>query len=225
MRSSARCSAARQPSRRSTATPSADSAPSSTPIARPARASSTSIFTCSRDELWAGRQVVSSRAERLLRTPTAAPATPTRLRITGTSVYDASRLALDLLTSTPRIPTRRAPSMSCVRLSPTITASAAETPASFSAASKMLGCGFMKPCCEDETATSMRPSSSKCSWNASRQRCEFEISPIRMSLGRERLERRRHVVVEQKVLAQRPFLDRSPRRTAPRPRRRLPSPG
>ena len=46
-------------------------------------------------------------------------------------------------TSTPRIPTRRAPSISCVRLSPTITDSSALTPTSFSAASKMLGCGFM----------------------------------------------------------------------------------
>ena len=31
------------------------------------------------------------------------------------------------------------------------------------AASKMLGCGFMKPCCDDDTATSIRSSSSKCS--------------------------------------------------------------
>ena len=46
-------------------------------------------------------------------------------------------------TSTPRIPTRRAPSMSCDRLSPTITDSLASTPASVSAAAKMLGCGFM----------------------------------------------------------------------------------
>ena len=40
-------------------------------------------------------------------------------RITGTSVCGAG--SLERCTSTPRIPTRRAPSMSCGRLSPTIT--------------------------------------------------------------------------------------------------------
>ena len=46
---------------------------------------------------------------------------------------------------------RRAPATSCVRLSPTITASAAATCISSSAARKMLGCGFMKPCSDDDT--------------------------------------------------------------------------
>lgn len=46
-------------------------------------------------------------------------------------------------TSTPRMPSRRAPSMSCSRLSPTINASPGAASTCRSAASKMLGCGFM----------------------------------------------------------------------------------
>ena len=49
-----------------------------------------------------------------------------------------------------------------------------------SAAAKMLGCGFMKPCSDDETVAAINPRSSKCDWNDARQRCEFEISPMRM---------------------------------------------
>ena len=58
---------------------SAGSARSSTPIARPAKASSTSIFICSRDDRWPGRRASISSYE-------TARAAAVRLRITGTSV-------------------------------------------------------------------------------------------------------------------------------------------
>jgi hypothetical protein len=61
--------------------------------------------------------------------------------MTGTSVSGGA--SVERCTSTPRIPTRRAPSMSCDTLSPTIIDSLASTPASVIAAMKMLGCGFM----------------------------------------------------------------------------------
>src|SRR5437763_59676 len=57
---------------------------------------------------------------------------------------------------------------------------AAATSTSCSAAEKMLGCGFMKPCSDEDTVAAMSPSSSKCDWNDARQRCELEINPRRM---------------------------------------------
>ena len=45
----------------------------------------------------------------------------------------------------------------------TIIDSPAVTPACNSAASKMLGCGFMKPCSDEEIAADISPFSSKCS--------------------------------------------------------------
>src|SRR5216684_6221428 len=82
--------------------------------------------------------------------------------------------------NTPRMPARIAPSTSWRRLSPTITASAGATFTSCSAAEKMLGCGFMKPCSDEDTVAVMSPCSSKCDWNDARQRCELEMRPMRM---------------------------------------------
>ena len=60
------------------------------------------------------------------------------------------------------MPARLAPSTSWRTLSPTITASPAGTFTSCSAAEKMLGCGFMKPCSDEETVAAIKPCSSKC---------------------------------------------------------------
>ena len=77
------------------------------------------------------------------------------VRITGTSLATSppnGSSSAPRRTSTARMPARRAPSTSCPTLSPTITASAGATPSSCRHASKMLGFGFRKPCCDEETA-------------------------------------------------------------------------
>ena len=48
-----------------------------------------------------------------------------------------------------------------------------------SAARKMLGCGFIARAPTTRPRRRSTPRSSKCDWNDARQRCEFEISPIR----------------------------------------------
>ena len=74
-----------------------------------------------------------------------------------------------------------------------------------SAARKMLGCGFISPCSDDDTAHGDQPSSSKCDWNDARQRCEFEISPMRRPARSSSRRRRRDIVVQLEVLAGRPL--------------------
>ena len=70
----------------------------------------------------------------------------------------------------------------------------------------MLGCGFMKPCSDDETVTAIRPSSSKCDWNDARQRCEFEISPSRIPRARSVISAPGDVVVEREVMVLGPLV-------------------
>ena len=70
----------------------------------------------------------------------------------------------------------------------------------------MLGCGFISPCSDEDTAQAISPSSSKCDWNDARQRCEFEISPIRRPARSQLAQRRRDVVVQLEVLAGRPLV-------------------
>jgi CubicO group peptidase (beta-lactamase class C family) len=128
---------------------------------------------------------LSARARQSPSSPGSSASEP----ITGMSAAISSRLlapgpmSADRRTSTPRMPTCTAPAMSCARLSPTITDSAAETSTSLSAASKMLGCGFMKPCCDDETAAVIRPSSSKWLWNEARHRWLLEMRPMRRPIA------------------------------------------
>ena len=82
----------------------------------------------------------------------------------------------------------------------------AGTSISCSAASKMLGCGFMKPCSDDDTAAVISPSSSKWLWNEARQRWVFEIRPMRMPAPRSIAQHRRHIVVQLEVLAGGPLV-------------------
>ena len=49
------------------------------------------------------------------------------------------------------------------------------------------------------------PSSSKCDWNDARQRCEFEISPIRMPCSGQLAENAGHVVVELEMMIRGPL--------------------
>ena len=96
--------------------------------------------------------------------------------------------------------------MSCVRLSPTITASAAETPASFKRrfedARVRLHVAVLR--------RRNRHVDEAVELEVLLERIEAAVRIGNQSdlnvFGRERLERRRHVLVEQKVLTQRPFL-------------------
>jgi hypothetical protein len=72
-----------------------------------------------------------------------AAASSSRPRMTATSPATGGRGADARARRIARIPTVRAPAMSCARLSPTMTASAARTCNWSSAASKIFGCGFM----------------------------------------------------------------------------------
>ena len=185
-RSSARWCAGRPPWRPSAGYARAGSARCSTATRTPARRCSTSTCTCSaagrspgrRGEMTTEKFEVRSRkhGSRLQQRPASSTASD---RITVTSVIDlGSGGGRRARAASPACRPPRARRRRGVRLSPTITASPGSTCIRSSAARKMCGCGFMNPWSDDDTATAIRPSSSKCDWNDVRQRWEFEIRPM-----------------------------------------------
>ena len=113
---------------------------------------------------WAGKQVDHNNAGRSV-----------RLRITGTSTSGSG--PSPRCSSTPRMPTPRAPSTSCAGCRPPSPLRAAVDARLTSAASKMLRVRLHVAVLGRRHRGEISPCRSKCSWNASRQRCELEMRP------------------------------------------------
>ena len=98
------------------------------------------------------------------------------------------------------MPTLSAPSTSCLKLSPTMTASAGVTSSSCSAALKMLGCGFIRPWSDEDTVALMSPSQLEVRLKRSQAAVRVRDQADAHAGTRQLPHHRRHVVVHLEVL-------------------------